>query len=816
MNTIETLVTDVRFAIRSIAKKPGFTAVATLTLALGMGANAAIFSVADAVVLAPLPYAEPERRVMVWSRWKRFAKTWVNPAEMNAYKERCPSLAEVAYWQTGPVNLTGDAEAVRVGSGYVSASTFEVLGTRVALGRGFTRDEDRPNGPRLVVVGHELWQGRYNGDPNILGRRIELDGVPYEVIGVMPRGFALPTDFGEDAAEPTSLWIPRAPDEEDLTEFGSHGDFGAARLASGASVKRANEELRSAVTRLVAEGKIDREMEFGAFAASLPDDILGQHRPVVYLLAGAVAFLMLIACANVANLLLARADGRAREIALRSALGASNKRLLRQLLIEGFVLSVLAAVTSLVLAHGGLALLKTAGPLHLPRSAAAVIGTRTAAFALLLSVAVTVLFALAPAFHSLRVDLVNSLKQGGARAFGGASRRRWRAGLIVGETAFAVLLAVGAGLMARSLFNLGRISLGFEPNKVLTAQVTLPEALYREPEAVNGFYTRLLNEVRAVPGVQSAGLLRRLPLGQTIGDWGLKIEGAPPSEFAQGDWQVASDGAAETLGLRLVAGRQLTSGDVDGAPQVAVINETMARRYWPNRDAVGRRFRMGSPERPWVSVVGVVTDVKHHGLTGTVKPMFFRPVGQFHLSSGNPARNMNLVLKTAGNPQNLGLPVRAALQRLDPRIPLAGVQTLDDVVASSVAVTHFAGGLLTLFAGLALALAAVGVFGVLSYVVSERTPEIGVRLALGAGAGQVRQMVLREGFTLIAAGVGAGLLLALGFTRLMRSLLHEVAPWDPLTFAVVGAVLGLVGLAAAWLPARRASRVEPLVALRYE
>jgi putative ABC transport system permease protein len=813
---MDTFAQDLRYAMRRLLKVPGFTAIATLTLALGMAANAAIFSVADAVMLEPLPYSEPEQRVMVWSRWKRFAKTWVNPAKMNAYKERCPSFAAVAYWQTGPVNLTGNGEAVQVGSGYVSASTFDVLGARVFIGRGFTAEEDRPNGPNVVILGHALWQGRYGGDSNILGRRIELDGVSHEVVGVMPRGFALPTDFGEDAAEPTALWVPRASDEEDLTEFGNHGDFGAARLAPGASVTRANEELRSAVTRLVAEGKIDREMDFGAFAVPLPDDILGPYRSMVFLLAGAVACLMLIACANVANLLLAQADGRAREIALRSALGASNHRLLRQLLVEGLVLSALAAVTSLVLAQIGLALLKAAGPLHIPRSAAAVIGGRTVAFALLLSVAVTILFALVPAFHSMRVDLVSSLKQGGARTFGGASRRRWRAGLIVGEIAFAVLLAVGAGLIARSLVNLGRIPLGFEPNGVLTAQITLPDALYRNPEDVSGFHTRLLEEVRALSGVQSAGLLRRLPLGQVVGDWGLAIEGASPNEVAQGDWQVASDDALETLGLRLVTGRHLSAGDVADAPQVAVINETMAKRYWPHRDAIGRRFRMGSPERPWISIVGVVSDVKHHGLTGTVKPMFFRPVGQFHLSSGNPARNMNLVLKTEGDPRSLGSPVRAALQRLDPRIPLAGVSTLDDVVATSVAVPRFAGAMLGLFAGLALALSAVGVFGVLSYVVTERTPEIGVRVALGAGARQVRRLVLGEGLALIAAGVVVGLLLALALTRVMRSLLHDVAPWDPFTFAVVAGVLGLVGLLAAWLPARRASRVEPLVALRYE
>ena len=807
---------DVRYALRRLRRSPGFTAVAGLTLALGMAANAAIFSVADAVMLEPLPYAEPDTRVMVWSRWKRFTKTWVNPAEMHAYAERCPSLAEVAYWGTQPVNLTGGGEAVRVTVGRVSASTFDVLGVRPVLGRGFRVEEDRPGGPRVAVLGHELWQGRYLGDPSVLGRQIEVDGVPHEVVGVMPRGFALPTDFGEDAADPTRLWVPRVPDPEELTDFSGHGDFGAARLAPGADAARANAELRAAVANLVAEGRIGREMEFQAFARTLRDDILGDHRPVVLLLAGAVGFLLLVACANVANLLLARVEGRQREVALRTALGASRRRLLGQLLAEGLVLALLAGGVSLALAQAGLAALQSAGPLHVPRATAAVVDARTAAFALALSFAVTLLFALAPALHSLRLDLAGALKQGGARALGSVSRRRWRAALIVAETAFAVLLAVGAGLMARSLHNLGGIPLGFEPKGVLTAQVTLPQALYAEPAAVSAFYTRLLAEVRALPGVKEAGLLRRLPLGQTIGDWGLTLEDRP-DEHTQGDWQVASEGALEAMGFRLVRGRALSASDTAETPQVALVNETMARRFWPGRDALGRRMRQGSPDRPWITVVGVVGDVRHNDLTSVVKPQFFRPHAQFHLSSGNPVRSMNVVVKVdRGDPTTLGAPLHAALQRLDPRIPLAGVSSLEDVVAVSSAAPRFAGSLLGLFAALALALAAVGVFGVLSCVVSERTPEIGLRVALGAEGRHLRRLVLGEGLGLVAAGVGAGLVLAFALTRVMRRLLHEVAPADPLTFTVVAGVLGLVGLLAAWWPARRASRVDPMTALRYE
>ena len=815
---METWMSDVRYALRVLGRAPAFTAVAALTLALGMGANVAIFTVVDAVMLDPLPWAEPERAVMIWSRWKGFDKTWTNAYESRAYAERCASLRSVALWGTRERNLTGDGEAVRVGTGEVTAATFETFGVPPLLGRTFTSDEDRPEGPRVAVLGYALWQGRYAGDPAVLGRLIAIDGVPHEVVGVMPRGFALPTDFGEEAAEPTALWTPRRVEKEELSPaYGNHGDYAAARLKPGATVARANEELARVADELTAEGAFPKDQHFKAFAVRVSDEIVGPFRPALLLLAGAVGFLMLIACANVANLLLARAEGRQREMAVRSALGAGPGRLVRQLLTEGLVLALIAAALGLAAAHAGLQLLAAGGPLHVPRAVAASVDTRALLFAVLLSMATTLVFALAPALHALRVDLVEPLKEGG-RGSGGLARRRWRGGLIVAETAFAVVLAVGAGLMARSLHNLGRIDLGLRPEGVLTASLALPRAGYETPEAVAAFYGELLRGVRALPGVKEAGLLRSLPLGQTIGDWGIRVEGYDhgTGQHGQGDWQVASGGAAEALGERLVRGRFLSDDDTAQAPLVAVINEAMARRYWPGQDPVGRRFRQGGENRPWVTVVGIVGDVRHNGITGPVKAKFYRPHGQFHLSSGNPPRLLNLVVQAEGDPLALTASVRGVVEHLDPDVPVANVRTMEEVVQGSIGAPRFAGRLLVLFAALALTLAAVGVYGVLSYTVSERAPEIGVRMALGARPRDVMRVVLTEAGTLAGAGVGIGVLLALALTRVMQGLLYEVGPADPASFAVAALVLPAVALFAAWLPARRAALVEPATVLRSE
>ncbi len=809
---------ELRHAVRRLLRAPAFTALAAGTLALGIAASTAIFSLADAVVLAPLPYQDPARRVMVWNRWRGFDKSWVNPAEMRAYAERCPSLQAVAHWSTDRQNLVGDGDAVRVNVGQITANGFAVLGARPLLGRGMAPEEDVPGGRRVAVLGHALWQGRFAGDLAAIGRTLELDGTPYEIVGVMPPGFALPTDFTEDAAEPTQVYVPRAPEADELVEFDSHGDYGVAVLAPGATSARATEELRAATRQLTAEGKYDTRAEHSAFVVTLPDEILGPHRPAVLVTAAAALLLLLIACANVASLLLARAATRQRELALRGAVGAGGVRLVGQQLGEGLALALVAALAGLPLAAGTLRLIAATVTANVPRAVAAAVDPRAVAFALLLSAATTLVFALVPALRSLRIDLARALRESGTRTAGGASQRRLRRGVVVAQAALAALLAVGAGLMARSLGALSRIDVGFAPEGVLTQRLSLPRSTYPETQDVIRFYRSLLDGTRALPGVASAGLLRSLPLGESIGDWGIDVEGYDEQALgsAQGDWQVASEGAAETVGERLVSGRLLARSDDENAPDVAVINEAMATQYWPGQDPVGKRFRIGNPQRPWVSVVGVVGDVRHNGITGVVKAKFYRPYTQFHRSRGGPTRDLALVVKAKGDPLALAGPIRELVRRLDPAVPVSRVRTLESVVLGSITAPRLASLVLSLFAAVATSLCAVGVYGALAIGVAERRQEIGVRLALGAEARSVGRLVLAEGLAAVGAGLALGLGAAALSSRLLAGLLHEVRPLDPVTYLAVAGTLAAVALVAGLLPALRAARTDPAVALRAE
>jgi putative ABC transport system permease protein len=755
---------------------------------------------------------------MIWNRWRGFDKTWTNPAESRAWKELCPSLAEVAYWQVDRVNLTGEGDALRVGAGFLSANTLAVLGARPLLGRSFAAEEDRFGGPKVAILGHALWQGRFGGDPAALGRTVALDGVPHEIVGVMPPGFALPTDFGEDAAEPTQLYVPRAPEPDELAEFGNHGDHTAARLRPGATAARATSELHAAMERLTAQGRYDPREGHDAFAVPLADEILGEHRPVVAMVAAAALLLLLVACANVASLLLARGAGRQRELALRAAVGASRARLVRQLLLEGLLLGLLAAVAGLPLARATLRALSSTVGAQVPRAASASIDPRAIAFALVLAVLTTLVFALAPALQAARPDIAETLREGGQRSKGGASHRRWRRGIVVAQAALAALLAVGAGLMVRSLSALTRIDIGFEPRGVLTARLNLPAARYADPLDVVRFYRRVVDEARALPGVRQAGLLRVLPLGESIGDFGIDVEGFDEvaNGRAQADWQVATEGTAEALGERLVRGRFLQRGDDENAPDVGLVNESMARRYWGDQDPIGRRFRVGSMQRPWVTVVGIVGDVRHNGITGVVKAKFYRPHAQFHRSRGGATRDMALVLKTDGDPLALAAGVTAAVRRLDPEVPVSRVRTMTEVVGSSIATPRLASLVLSLFAGVAFALCAVGVYGVLAYGVAERRQEIAVRLALGARPSHVSGLVLGEGLAAVGAGLGVGLVAAALLTRFLGGLLHGVGPVDPATYVAVASGLAIVAVLAGLVPALRATRTDPAVALRQE
>ena len=815
---MEILIQDIRYALRGMRRAPGFTAAAILTLGLGMGATTAIFSVIRAVLLSPLPYAEPERRVTVWSKWVGFDKTWLADGELMDFRRMVPSFESVAAWDAGEANLTGgEGEAARVGMAAITANTFATLGARPQVGRPFTDDEDRPGGPPVAVLGYGLWQNRYGGDPDVLEKVIELDGVRRRVVGVMPRGFALPTDFTVNAAEPSQVWVPLQIDPKDISH-GNHGLYGAAALARGATAERATAQLQALAANLTRQGVYPAEMHYDAFAVPVEKEIRGGARRALVLVFGAVLFLLLMACANVANLLLARAEGRQREISVRAAIGAGKARLTRQLLTESFVLAISGGLLGLVLAWVGVRLIAAHGAAGLPALAPLGIEPRMMFFAAALSILTTFLFGLAPAVQMLRWNLTESLRESAANTSAGLKRVGLRGTLAAAQMALAVLLLLGAGLMLRSLDRLMHIDLGFEPEHVLTLQVRPPEATYPKPESVVAFYRQLLENVRALPGVQAAGMVRLLPLASEIGDWGLEIEGyvPPAGSHAKGDWQVVSDGAFEALGERLVRGRALTPADSADAVGVVLVNEILAETYWPGQDPIGKRMRMGAAsQRPWMTVVGIVRNERHNSVTAIVKEKFYVPYAQFPIArQGDAARGMTLVLRTGADPMSLAAPVRAEVRRLDPNLPIANVRPMTAVVDTSLATPRLTGSLLSIFAGLAILLAGVGVAGVLAYLVSRRRREIGIRMALGASRWNVLGIVIRRGVAYAGAGILAGVVAALFLTRLMEGLLYDVAPRDPVTFVAVALLLLGIAVAASAVPAIRAARVDPLEALR--
>ncbi|HSF16006.1 MAG TPA: ABC transporter permease [Vicinamibacteria bacterium] len=806
---------ELKYALRSLSQKPAFTLVVIVTLALGIGANTAIFSVIKAILLSPLAYEDPDRVVMVWSRWQGWDKTWVSNAELLDYEERAKTLSRIGAWSSRSVNLTGEGEPERVSAAAVTEGLFPALGVSSLLGRAFTPEEDTPGNDAVAVLGWTLWQRRYGGRTDIVGRSVEVDGQRRTVVGVLPGSFKLPLDYQEEGS--TELWVPLAIDRQNLSR-GSHGLFAAARLAPGVSVEQATADLKAITTQLTEDGLYPREMRFEAFAVTVAEEVTGSIRPALVMLLVAVGFLLLIACANVANLLLARADARQREIAVRTALGAGRRRLVQQLLTESMVLACLGGTFGLALAYGGTVLLRTWSPRSVPRVAEVGVDGAILLFTLAISVVTGVLFGLVPALRASRLDIADSFKEGSSASTIGTRRQWLRRALVVSELGLAVVLLIGAGLTLRSFWELRKIEPGFDSSNVLTLRMSLPQATYSDPTDVVRFYNELLEKVRSVSGVQNAGTVRLLPLTSTMGDWSIEIEGREPrpGDNPKGDWQVVSDGYFESMGVQLVDGRSIGRNDRAETLQVVVINQTMADLYWPSESAIGKRFRMGGPERPWITIVGIVRDERQNEINEIVKEKFYRPMAQFHLSSGSSTRAMTLVVKTAADSGGVLAPIRETIRSLDPNVPVYDVQTMEDVVAASVSEPRFTLMLLGLFAGVSLILASVGIYGVLSYLVGQRIHEIGIRMALGAGAGTVLRMVLKQAALLALAGMALGVTLALGLTRLMTGLLYGVRPTDPLTFLGIVVVLVTVALVASYAPARRAARVDPMRALRME
>jgi putative ABC transport system permease protein len=819
----EDLAADARYAIRTLARRPGFTTVAAMTLALGIGATTALFGVVKTVLLNPLPYGDPDRIAVVWSAWRGFDQTWLSYDEYEAWDTEIPALANVGIFADGAITLGGDGEAERVRSATVVQDVFAILGVAPMLGRGFVAEEMVPNGPSVIVLGHALWQRRFGGDAAVVGTDIQVNGSPATVIGVMPPGFRLPLDFS--GAGPTEAWLPFQLTAENLGAIPgptfsptgqNHSFYGVARLAPGATTEQANRQLAEYVAGLVRQGIYPEEQQFRAYTVPVTDQITGPVRPALLVVLGAVGFVLLIACANVAGLLLVRGEHRRREIAIRTALGARTQRLTRLLLTETLVLATVGGALGVGLAVAGVWLVRRTAPAALPRVADTAIDPGVLLFALVVTIGAAVVAGLLPALHAARVAPAGALKEGGRSATAGPGRLRWRQALVAAEVALAVVLVVGAGLMIRSVSNLFAIDAGFRPEGVLTMRLSTPSTWYPESPQVSNFYDELQRRVATLPGVRSVGAARLLPLAAEMGDWGLQVEGytPPQGQGTPGDWQVVTPGYLETMRVPVIAGRYFDArDDGDGALSI-IVNRELAKRYFEGRDAIGGRIRIGgSPAAQAYTVIGVVENVRQNALTTEVKPQFYATHAQFAVAPGNTMRNMSLVVRSDANPEALIPSVRALIREMDPRLPISDVRTMERIVGESIAEPRFTMGLLGLFGTLALVLSAIGIFGIVSQIVATRRHELGIRAALGASPGALVMLSLRTGIRQTAIGLVTGIGMALLLTRALSALLHGVRPTDPATFGAVIAVTAGVALLATLGPARRAGRVNPVAVL---
>lgn len=809
---LETLVQDVRYGARSLAARPGFTAAAAIALALGLGANTALFSVANAVLLRPLAYASPERLTVILHQ----GRNPVAPANFLDWQRDARSFAGMGaaeYWE--PNVGAGDAPERAVAL-RVTSDIIPLLGVSPRLGRAFVAEEDTPGRDHVAVLSHALWQRRFGGDPGIVGRSITLDGEAYTVIGVMPPSFG----FAPFWATRAQLWVPLALGSRAASRVGNSLRV-FARLAPGTTLEQARAEMSTITARLEREYPgTNREV----VVMPLRERVVGDVRPAVVVLLGAVTLVLLIACANVAHMLLARAAGRQREMAVRTALGATRRRLVRQLLVESGMLALLGGALGLLLAIGAIRAVVAFGPADVPRLGTVAIDMRALGFLCVVSLVTGIGFGLVPALRAAGTG--DALRDAARGSTEGRAHGRVRGALVASELAVAVIVLVAAGLMIRSMVALQAIDPGFDPRNVLSVVVSVAGAREEAPALRAPFYQQLVERVRATPGVIDASAINHLPLGGDLWGRSFFVEGRPlpPAGDEPGaTYRVVLPGYFGTMRIPLLEGRDLTASDRRGADQVVVINEFMARRYWPGQSAIGKRLTIDDPranDQPaWLTVVGVVkNDVRGEWIDGPAEEMFLPYLQRPDTYEGvSPPRTyLTLVVRTTGDPVALAGPLRAAVSSLDPAVTVADVRSMEQVVAEATARPRFYVLLLGAFAAVALALSAVGIYGVMSHVVSRRTHEIGIRMALGARPTDALALVIGQSMGVAVLGVVVGMVGALALTRLMATLLYGVRPTDPVTFAAAPLVLLMAALAASWLPARRATRIDPLEALRAE
>jgi predicted permease len=821
---MNTLLQDLRYGARMLFKNPGITFVVVLALALGIGANTAIFSVVDAVLLRPLPYPESDRLVFLNETTKVMDEISISYPNFTDWRNQNQVFEKIGVYNRSSYNLTGVGDAERIITGQVSADMFAALRAKPALGRLFTNDEDKPDGTPVVLLSYPLWQRRFGGQANILNQQLMLNNKSYTVIGIMPEGFQFPTRV--------EMWVPVGQLSGDATWLarGNHpGLYGVARLKPGVSFAQAKAEMDTIAANLEKQYQ-DSNAGNGIGLHPLLEVFVGDVRRPLWVLFAAVAFVLLIACANIANLLLARAQSRQKEMAIRSAMGAGRWRIARQLLTESVLLALIGGTVGMLVAQWGIKLILYISPDALPRSKEVGLDWRVLAFTIGLSFATGLLFGLVPALQASVVDVHETLKETGR----GTSGKHWlRSSLVVVEVATTLVLLVGAGLMIRSFYRLQKVNPGFSYEHLTSFTVALPLKKYKESEQREQFYNRLLENLRGLPGVEATAAASGLPLGNNGWQTGFVVDGRPrpprdqtplmeaclvtPDYFKAMNIPVKSGRVFDSHDDRSwVAGKDLSKLD-DDEKQMAplnsiVIDEEFARRYWPGEEAVGKRIAMGSEKDPrFLTVLGVVGRVKMESLgTDSKRVQGYFPFAQI------PSGGMTVILKAAGDPNQLIAAVRQQVKAIDPDQPIYSVRTMDDIRAESVAPERLNLTLLSIFAGIALVLAVVGIYGVMSYTVTQRTHEIGIRMAIGAQPRDVFRMVIGQGMMLALIGVVAGLVLAFLLTRLMASMLFGVEPTDPMTFAAIAVLLTGVALVACYVPGRRATKVDPVVSLRYE
>ena len=814
VSMIEDLIRDLRYGVRVLAKSPLFTAISVVTLALGIGANTAIFSVVNALLLRPLPYRDADRIVMVWeiSPTGRHQNV-TSRANFLRWREQTSSFENLAAFTDQRLNLTGDGEPEQVSVQLATPELFQILGVEPLLGRALAPDDARPDAPSTVVLSYGLWQRRYGGDPQAVGRTITLNGAPCLVAGVMPLGFQWQVGQNSGIGRPAEIWAVLSMPTEGPATLGRFLSV-VAFLKPDVSFEQADAEMKTIAARIAQDVP---QYNAGTSAEVLPlrEQFVGNVRPALLMLLGAVGFVLLIACANVANLQLARAASRQKEVALRTALGAHRGRIVRQLLTESLLLSLLGSLVGLGLAWWGIKALLAISPRDLINLQAIGIDPAVLGWSLGVSLLTGLIFGLAPAFEAARVNLNDALKEGGSKGAGGQGGNRLRNMLVIAEVALALVLLVSAGLLVKSFDRLQKIDTGFDTDNVLTMVVPLSTRKYQEDRQVINFFREATGRIRSLPGVRDVGMVNYLPLYGGLGAATIfTIEGQPAPERGHEPSttvRVADPGYFRTMGISLRRGRTFTDAETTEARHVVLISEAMARRHFPDEDPIGKRISVAFfPEPNPTEIIGVVEDVRYDSLVEEAEPTVYFA----HSELTYPF--MTLAVRADGDPLAVAPAVRREISALDADQPVSDVRSMAQVMAETVGRARFNTQLLALFAGLATLLAAVGIFGVMNYSVTLRTREIGIMLALGAQPGRVRLLVLRQGFLLTFIGVGIGLGGALALTRLLSGLLFGVEASDPATFAAIAVLLTLVSLFACYLPARRATKVDPLVALRYE